>query len=118
MHTLHYLPPEVSIGRLEVYVMQDGRWIKAGTAEFGRYLTFDVAGTEADIAAVSVISIWRLWRLVALAVVLAAVIVLVSVKKRRAGRSGEAKPRAKRRKGSAWSRRGMSRWKSRRTSGG
>ena len=81
MHTLHYLPPEVSIGRLAVYVMQDGRWIKAGTAEFGSYLTFDVAGTEADIAAVSVISIWRLWGLVALAVVLAAVIVLVSVKK-------------------------------------
>lgn len=93
MHTLHYLPPEVSIGRLEVYVMQDGRWIKADTAEFGSYLTFDVAGTEADIAAVSVISIWRLWGLVALAVVLAAVIVLVSVKKRRAGRSGEAAAR-------------------------
>ena len=64
--------------------MQDGRWIKADTAEFGSYLTFDVAGTEADIAAVSVISIWRLWGLVALAIVLAAVIVLVSVKKRRA----------------------------------
>lgn len=61
VHTLHYLPPEVSIGRLEVYVMQDGRWIKADTAEFGSYLTFDVAGTEADIAAVSVISIWWLW---------------------------------------------------------
>lgn len=92
VHTLHYLPPEMSIGRLEVYVMQDGRWIKAYTAEFGSYLTFDVAGTEADIAAVSVISIWWLWGLVALAIVLAAVIVLVSVKKRRAGRSGEAKP--------------------------
>lgn len=58
VHTLHHLPPEVSIGRLEVYVMQDGRCIKADTAEFGSYLTFDVAGTEADIAAVSVISIW------------------------------------------------------------
>lgn len=66
VHTLHYLPPEVSIGRLEVYVMQDGRWIKADTAEFGSYLTFDVAGTEADIAAVSVISIWRLWGLLPL----------------------------------------------------
>ena len=117
MHTLHYLPPEVSIGRLEVYVMQDGRWIKADTAEFGSYLTFDVAGTEADIAAVSVISIWWLWGLVALAVVLAAVIVLVSVKKGQAAAAKRSR-RAKRRKGSAMARRSMSRWKSRRTSGG
>ena len=84
-HTLHYLPPQVSIGELAVYVMQDGRWVKADTEQFGSYLVFDVTGTEADIAAVSVINVRWLWAALALLLAVIVLITVLSVKRRRRG---------------------------------
>lgn len=55
-HTVHYLPPEISVGSVAVYVMQNGRWIRTDTQEFGSYVTFDVTGNEIDIAAVAEVS--------------------------------------------------------------
>ena len=89
-HTLHYLPPEVSIGKIAIYVMQDGRWVKADTEEFGSYLSFDVEGSEVDVAAVSVISVWWIWGALALVVIAIAVTIIASVKKRRRRRIARA----------------------------
>ena len=83
VHTLHYLPPEVAIGELNIYIMQDGRWIQAKTEEFGSYLAFDVAGTEADIAAVSVISVWWIWAAIAAVALTVILLVVFSIKRRR-----------------------------------
>ena len=95
VHTLHYLPPEVAIGGLNIYVMQNGRWVKADAEEFGSYLRFDVTGTEADIAAVSVISVWWIWGILAAVVLVIALLVVLSVKKHRRGRPDKAEKKAK-----------------------
>ena len=95
VHTLHYLPPEVAIGSLDIYVMQDGRWVKADAEEFGSYLRFDVAGTEADIAAVSVISVWWIWGILAVIVIAVAILVVLSVKKHRGVSPDNAEKKAK-----------------------
>ena len=89
-HTLHYLPPEVSIGKIAIYVMQDGSWVKADTEEFGSYLSFDVEGSEVDVAAVSVISVWWIWGALALVVIAIAVTIIASVKKHRRRRIARA----------------------------
>lgn len=83
VHTLHYLPPEVSIGKIAVYVMENGRWSKADTTQFGSYLSFDVSGSDVDIAAVSVISVWWLWGVLALVVLAITATIIASVKKHR-----------------------------------
>ena len=83
VHTLHYLPPEVSIGKIAVYVMENGRWSKADTTQFGSYLSFDVNGSDVDIAAVSVISVWWLWGVLALVVLAITATIIASVKKHR-----------------------------------
>ena len=95
VHTLHYLPPEVAIGGLNIYVMQDGRWVKADAEAFGCYLRFDVTGTEADIAAVSVISVWWIWGILAVIVIAVAMIVVLSVKRHRMGSLDKAEKKAK-----------------------
>ena len=95
VHTLHYLPPEVAIGSLNIYVMQDGRWVKADAEEFGSYLRFDVTGTEADIAAVSVISVWWIWGILAVIVIAVVLLIVLSVKRRRRGRTDKSEEKAK-----------------------
>ncbi len=95
LHTLHYLPPEVTIGSLNIYVMQDGRWVKADVEEFGSYLRFDVTGTEADIAAVSVISVWWIWGILAVIVIAVVLLIVLSVKRRRMGRADKAEKEKK-----------------------
>lgn len=55
-HTVHYLPPEITVGSVAVYVMQNGRWIRTDTKTFGSYVTFDAEGSELDIAAVAEVS--------------------------------------------------------------
>lgn len=94
-HALHYLPPEVAIGGLNIYVMQDGRWVKADAEEFGSYLRFDVTGTEADIAAVSVISVWWIWGILAAVVLVIVLLVVLSVKRHRNGSPDKTEEKAK-----------------------
>lgn len=95
VHTLHYLPPEVAIGGLNIYVMLDGRWVKADAEEFGSYLRFDVTGTEADIAAVSVISVWWIWGILAVLVIVIVLLVVLSIKRHRGGSPDKAEKKAK-----------------------
>ena len=95
VHALHYLPPEVAIGELNIYIMQDGRWIQAKTEEFGSYLAFDVAGTEADIAAVSVISVWWIWAAIAAVALTVILLVVFSIKRRRREHSKTAEKKTK-----------------------
>ena len=85
-HTLHYLPPEVAVGSIDIYVMQNGHWVRADTEEFGSYLVFDVSGTQADIAAVSVINLWWLWLLLAAVLIAVVITVIIIVKKHHTGR--------------------------------
>ena len=95
VHAPHYLPPEVAIGELNIYIMQDGRWIQAKTEEFGGYLAFDVAGTEADIAAVSVISVWWIWAAIAAVALTVILLVVFSIKRRRREHSKTAEKKTK-----------------------
>ena len=75
--------------------MQDGRWIQAKTEEFGSYLAFDVAGTEADIAAVSVISVWWIWAAIAAVALTVILLVVFSIKRRRREHSKTAEKKTK-----------------------
>ena len=92
-HTLHYLPPEGRSGELRIYEQQDGRWRRVKTEEFGSYVTFTVAGTQAEIAAVSVTVEWWLWAIPAV-LVAAAVVLIVLAARRHARRRREEKARA------------------------
>lgn len=76
-------------------IMQDGRWIQAKTEEFGSYLAFDVAGTEADIAAVSVISVWWIWAAIAAVALTVILLVVFSIKRRRREHSKTAEKKTK-----------------------
>ena len=85
----------MAIGELNIYIMQDGRWIQAKTEEFGSYLAFDVAGTEADIAAVSVISVWWIWAAIAAVALTVILLVVFSIKRRRREHSKTAEKKTK-----------------------
>lgn len=60
-HTVHYLPPEIRVGELDMYVLKNGNWERVATEDFGSYISFSIDGTEADIAAVSVIPARWIW---------------------------------------------------------
>ena len=65
-HTVHYLSPSESTRHMTVFLRQDGGWKRVQTDTFGSYLTFDVTGTQAEIAAVTVVHIWWVWAILAL----------------------------------------------------
>lgn len=79
-HTVHYLSPSESTRHLTVFLRQDGGWKRVQTDTFGSYLTFDVTGTQAEIAAVTVVHIWWVWVILAVLIlgVLALVIILIA----------------------------------------
>ena len=58
---VHYTAPDGSVKNLRIYVRQGGGWTRADCDTFGSYLTFDVSGSEADIAAVTVLPVWWAW---------------------------------------------------------
>ena len=82
-HTVHYLPPEISVGSVAVYVMQNGRWIRTDTKAFGSYVTFDAAGNEIDIAAVAEVSTAGIITAAAIVLAVIAVIIILSIILRR-----------------------------------
>ena len=82
-HTVHYLPPDITVGSVAVYVMQNGRWIRADTQEFGSYVTFDVTGNEIDIAAVAEVSTGGIVSVFAGILVVIALIIILSITLRR-----------------------------------
>ncbi len=94
-HTVHYLPPEISVGSVAVYVMQNGRWIRTDTQEFGSYVTFDVTGNEIDIAAVAEVSTARIIAgIVGILAVIMLIVVLSIILRRRHGAKGAAMNKA------------------------
>ena len=89
-HTVHYLPPDIRVGELDMYVLRNGSWERMETEEFGSYVSFDIDGTEADIAAVSVIParwIWCAGGALLLVCILILVIALNGHRKRKAKRA-------------------------------
>ena len=84
-HTVHYLSPSESTRHLAVFVRQDGSWKKANADTFGSYLTFDIAGEQAEIAVVSVLHIWWVWTILAVLIlgILVLVILLIHKAKKR-----------------------------------
>ena len=80
VHTLHYLSPSESTRHLAVFVRQDGGWKRAQADTFGSYLTFDISGSQAEIAVVSVLHIWWVWTILAVLILglIALLIVLLS----------------------------------------
>ena len=91
VHTVHYLSPSESTRRLAVYVRQDGSWKKAQAESFGSYLTFDVAGEQADIAVVSVVHIWWVWTILAV-LLLALLVLIIHLLKKAGSRRKKASP--------------------------
>lgn len=60
-HTIRYLPPDGDTDDLSVFVKLDGRWHEVDTEVIGSYLTFQVAGSEIDLAVISTMPIWWVW---------------------------------------------------------
>ena len=79
-HTVHYLSPSESTRHLTVFLRQDGGWKRVQTDTFGSYLTFEVGGEQAEIAAVTVMQIWWVWAILALLIlgILALVVILIA----------------------------------------
>ena len=65
-HTVHYLPTTEKAANTHIYICQGGDWEEVDCDTFGSYLTFQVTGSQADIAAVSVFPVWWAWVLVGL----------------------------------------------------
>lgn len=89
-HTVHYLPPEIRIGELDMYVLRNGSWERVETEEFGSYVSFDVDGTEADIAAVSIIPARWLWGAFGALFLVCVLILALALKGRRSRRAKRA----------------------------
>ena len=87
VHTVHYLSPSESTKHLTVFLRQDGSWKRTQVESFGSYLTFEVAGSQAEIAVVSVVHIWWVWTLLALLILgllaFAVLLILKAAKRRR-----------------------------------
>lgn len=93
-HTVHYTSPENEIENVRIYTRQNGSWEQADCEIFGDYLTFEISGTEADVAAVTVLPVWWVW--LALGLVLLAILILLIlfvrklIRKKRAGTQAPA----------------------------
>lgn len=70
IHTLRYLAPTTEQKPLQLYIKQDGEWIKTDTQTMGSYEVFSIAGTQAEIAVVAVKETWKLWMALAVGMLL------------------------------------------------
>lgn len=89
-HTVHYLPPEIRIGELDMYVLRSGSWERVDTEEFGSYVSFGIDGAEADIAAVSIIPAQWLWGTGGAIFLICVLILVFALKGRRSRRAKRA----------------------------
>ncbi len=91
-HTVHYTSPENEIENVRIYTRQNGSWEQADCEIFGDYLTFEISGTEADVAAVTVLPVW--WGWLALGLVLLAILILLILLVRKLIRKKRARTQA------------------------
>ena len=86
-HTVRYLPPD-GYSSPRIYVRQGGAWHTVDTGTMGSYLTFPVAGTSVEIAAVSTLAVGGIWlgAFAVLILLIVLIIVLIKRSKRRARR--------------------------------
>ena len=89
-HTVHYLPPEIKVGSIAVYVLNNGRWHHADTENFGSYVTFVAEGNEIDIAAVAEVSTAGIIAAFAGILAVIALIIVLSITLRRRRGAKEA----------------------------
>lgn len=82
-HLVHYLSPNGSTSHLRLYVKQGDRWERIDYEVFGSYLTFELAGTEADLAVVSILPIWWTWLVLAAVIGLIVFLILLLTRKAR-----------------------------------
>ncbi|MGN1001201.1 MAG: hypothetical protein ACI4PC_00395, partial [Oscillospiraceae bacterium] len=81
-HTLRFLRPDGE-GRIQVFVRENGGWERVKGQEIGRYLSFNVESTQAEIAVFSVTLVWWVWLLLALPPLLLLILVSVKIGKKR-----------------------------------
>lgn len=82
-HLIHYLSPNGSTSHLRLYVKQGDRWERIEYEVFGSYLTFELAGTEAELAVVSILHIWWTWLVLAAVIGLIVFLILMLTRKAR-----------------------------------
>lgn len=82
-HLVHYLSPNGSISHLRLYLKQGDRWERIEYETFGSYLTFELAGSEAEFAVVSILHIWWTWLVLAALIGLIVFLVLLLTRKAR-----------------------------------
>ncbi len=85
--TVRYLAPEGG-KHLRIYVRTDGGgWQSTAYDTVGSYLTFPVAGSSAEVAAVSTLPLWWVWLIPALVLLLIALLVIRLVRRRQRQRA-------------------------------
>ena len=82
-HLIHYLSPNGSTRHLRLYVKQGDRWDRVDYETFGSYLTFELTGTEAELAVVSILHIWWTWLILAAVIGLIVFLILTLTRKAR-----------------------------------
>ena len=60
-HTLRYLAPNEKASNLAVFIQENGQWKQIEAKTEGSYLSFNITGSQAQIAVLSTVSIWWVW---------------------------------------------------------
>lgn len=80
-HTVRYLPPDGNEDNMDVYILEDGEWVKTETKVIGSYVTFPVEGNDVQIAVVSTMQTGWVWLVVALLGLILLVLIIRLVRK-------------------------------------
>ena len=80
-HTVRYLPPDGNEDNMDVYILEDGEWVKTETKVIGSYVTFPVAENDVQIAVVSTMQTGWVWLIVALLGLILLVLIIRLVRK-------------------------------------
>ena len=80
-HTVRYVPPDGNEDNMDVYILEDGEWVKTETKVIGSYVTFPVEGNDVQIAVVSTMQTGWVWLVVALLGLILLVLIIRLVRK-------------------------------------
>ncbi|MGM9601309.1 MAG: hypothetical protein ACI3W5_06970 [Faecousia sp.] len=94
-HTIRYLPPDGNTDRINVYIQQDGKWVKIETEVVGSYVTFPASGEKVMIAVVSDMQVWWVWLIVAVPALILGLLMIRLIRKLRK-RKAKAAPATER----------------------
>lgn len=90
VHTLRYLPSDISVREPEIYVHEDNVWVKANPTVLGSYYAFDISSENIEVAVVTTTPVYAAWVLAITGVVVIIVLVVFIITKVHAAKKKKA----------------------------